>query len=282
MKKILTLAVAALVSFSAFAQGPVTKYLERRFGGDDKSAVYVEKGRKSIGIKGGFRSFTASGDETTNAGYALLSLLNVGNGQVKVWNVAPRFSYFVADNLSVGVQLHYTGYSLDTDLNLDFRDILNSDNEALNVNISNRSMRHHTGGASLVMRRYVPLFGSKTFAVFGEGRLQGSYGITTSAPRDAKDVNRERMSHTYGISLNACGGLSYKLKDNTAITVSIPLFGVGYNHTVQNKTTVSREIDEATGNQIERKINSTAHLSEFSATRSLDFLGIQFGFARYL
>lgn len=280
MKKLFVLA-ALFMSLSAYAQDPVTKYLEGRFGGPD-SQTFIPKGYHALGIKGGYRSFGAVGDDNTNAGYALLSILNIGNGQLRVWNVSPSYSIFIADDLSLGVSLNYNGYAADTDLRLDFRDILKTTDEALNFTISNRSMRHHAGGLSVNIRKYMPLFGSKHFAVFGEGRLEGSYGATTNAPRgDNKDYNRERISQTYGVALKAGGGLAVKMGDN-AITISIPLFGLGYNYTTQDKTTTQSIKDETTGQVVIEQVKSKTHLSTFNAARNLDLLGVQFGFTRYI
>ena len=183
MKKICTLALL-LACISAQAQGPVSRYLQGRFGVPEHP-VFIEKGSRAIGIKGGFRSFSVSGDDATNVGYALLSLLNVGDGRLKVWNVAPSFSTFIADDLSLGVSLHYNGYAVSTNLRLDLRDIIDTTNEAFNLTVSNRSMQHHAGGVSIALRKYIPFFGSQMLAVFAEGRLQGTYGITRRAYPDA-------------------------------------------------------------------------------------------------
>lgn len=289
MKRIILVAASLLAGLSAFAQGPLTKYLEGRFGGEEEESVFIEKGRKAFGISGGYRSFNALGDDATNAGFSLLSLLNIGNGQLKIWNVAPSFSTFIADNLSLGVAVNYNGYAVDTDIRLDFRDIVSSTSEALNVTVSNRSMRHHSGGVSLVLRKYVPFFGSKTVAVFAEGRLYGDYGATYSTPREGntKAVNRERLSQGIDVGLKAGGGVAFKMKDNTAITLSIPIFGIAFSHTMQDKITKRTEqyTDPDTGNVYERAlpdIVSKSHMNSFNASRSTDLLGIQFGFVRYM
>lgn len=270
---------------TVFAQDPVTRYLEERFDGSQDGKAFVKKGSRSIGIKGGFRSFNASGDEATNTGYALLSMLNVGNGQLKVWNVSPSIQYFLSNDLSLGVSLDYTGYAVSTDIRLDLRDIVNSSNEELNLTLSNRAIQHHALGLSLVMRKYVPLFGSKYVAVFGEGRFQTSYGATTNEPLDVKDYNRERLSGALSVSLKAGGGLAVKLKNNNAITVSIPLFGIGYSYTSQEKTTTAmQETTDASGATVKVPVTekSRSHMSSFNASRSLDLLGIQFGFVRFI
>lgn len=281
MKKIIAFAAVVLMSLSAFAQDPITKYMEGRFGNEGSSPVFISKGRHALGIKVGFRSINASGDDVTNAGYSLLSLLNIGKGQLKIWSVSPRFSTFIANDLSLGLEFNYSGYAVDTDLRLDFRDIFNSESDALNVTVSNRSMVHHAGGAALVLRKYVPVLGSQYVAVFAEGRLQGTYGATTSAPRDLKDVNRERLSQDFSIGLKAGGGLAFKLKDN-ALTLSVPLIGIVYNRTKQDKTTTILETDETTGQVKSRQVKSTSNMSGFNIARNVDLLGLQIGFVRYL
>ena len=288
MKKLFALAVAAVISTSVFAQGPMAKYLEGRFGGPEKH-VFIEKGSHAIGIKGSFRSFNVSGDDATNAGYALVSLLNIGDGSLKIWNVDPSFHMFLADDLSLGVSLHYMGYSVNTDLRLDLRDIINSTSENLNFSFSNRSIAHHAGGVSIALRRYVPFFGSKMLAVFGEGRLQGTYGVTTNAPRDreGKDYNRDRLNQAFSVALKIAGGACIKLPDNSAITVSVPLFGLAYNNTVQNKTTTSivsepDPNDPSKNIEKETTIKSRTRMSSFNAARNIDFLGIQIGYTRFI
>lgn len=284
-KQILMVVALVFTCATTFAQDPVTRYLEDRFDGSQDGKAFVRKGSRSIGIKGGFRSFNASGDESTNTGYALLSMLNVGNGQLKVWNVSPSIQYFLSNDLSLGASLDYTGYAVSTDIRLDLRDIVNSSNEELNLTLSNRAIQHHALGLSLVMRKYVPLFGSKYVAVFGEGRFQTSYGATSNQPLDVKDYNRERLSGALSVSLKAGGGLAVKLKNNNAITVSIPLFGIGYSYTSQEKTTTTmQETTDASGATVKVPVTekSRSHMSNFNASRSLDLLGIQFGFVRFI
>lgn len=292
MKKLFALAVAAVMSTAVFAQDPVTKYLEGRFGGEEKR-MFMPKGSHSIGIKGGFRSFSVMGDDATNQGYTLLSMLNVGDGKLRIWNLSPGFSTFLADDLSLVVSLEYTGYAIDTDLRLDLREVINSTNEALNLTLSNRSMQHHSVGASVALRKYVPLFGSKYIAVFGEGRLQTSYGATINNTRDkdVKNFTRDRLSGMLTVALKAGGGVAIKLKDNSAFTVSVPLFGLSFNYSKQDKTTTkitvetkpdpadpSKNITEA----YTEIIKSTTTMTSFNASRNVDFLGVQIGYVRFI
>lgn len=291
MKKLITLAFL-LVTVTAFAQDPVTKYLQKRFGGEEKT-VFMPKGSHALGIKGGFRSFNVVGDDATNQGYTLLSMLNIGEGKLRIWNVSPSYSSFLKDDLALVVALHYTGYSVNSDLRLDLREIVNSTNDALNFTLSNRLMQHHSLGASVALRKYVPLFGSKSIAVFGEGRFETSYGATSNSPRDKEDKTflRDRMSGVFTLALKAGGGVAVKLKDNSAVTVSVPLFGLAYSYSKQNKITTEVITEEKPDPadpqktipvQTVNQINSTTHMSSFNATRSVDFLGVQIGYTRFI
>ena len=283
MKKSIIIVVAALVGLSANAQGLLDRFTDPEKG----RTVFIEQGNHALGISGGYRSFRASGDEDANAGYAFLTLLNIGDGRLQTWGVTPSFSVFVADDVSIGLSLDYNGYLLDTDLNLDFRDIVSSVNPSMNVKISNRHYLSHSVGASFVVRRYLSFFGSKTFGVFGEGRLFANYTYTTSSPRETKVANRERMSRGFGVGVKLATGLAVKLRDGSALTLSVPIVGVGWNESTQIKNTLiirDQAAYEANPNDpaATEVSESSAHLSSFNASRDLDFLGIKFGYVRYI
>ena len=282
MKRIFTIAaIALLAGVSAQAQGILDRFKDPEKG----NVVFIEKGSHAWGISGGYRSFTAQGDADANAGYALFSLLNIGDGRLQTWSVTPSFSWFPANDFSLGVTLDYDGYLVDTDLNLDFREILNSNNGILNVTLSNRNILHHSIGASFVARKYLSFFGSKMFAVFGEARLGANYFYSNSTPREYKSFNRERLSNGIGVGLKLGGGLALKLRDGSAITVSVPIFGISWNGTNQTKNVIEREttVDDG-GNEttVETKTTTKSFMNQFNASRNTDLLGIKFGYVRYI
>ena len=99
------------------------------------------------------------------------------------------------------------------------------------------------------------------------------------------------MSGVFTLALKAGGGVAVKLKDNSAVTVSVPLFGLAYNYSKQNKITTEVIIEEKPDPADPQKtipvekvnqINSTTHMSSFNATRSVDFLGVQIGYTRFI
>lgn len=284
MKKLVCV-LAALLPLVASAQG-IGGILDRFKDPEKGNSVFISKGHWSWGISGGYRSFAAAGDGVGD-GYSVLSLLNIGNGYLKMYNVSPNFSYFVADDLSLGLSLDYSGYAVDTDIRLDFRnffdlegmfggfedpedqDSLEDAAAALNVRISGRHMLRNAWGGSFKLRKYLSFFGSKTFAVFGEARLYGNYGQIESCPIDNDGIyvtGKARTSRTIAAGLKLGGGLCIKLRDNSAFTISIPLVGATYQYTIQHKNN--------TGND--------AHMASFNVSRELDYLAFQVGYVHYI
>ena len=128
-------------------------------------------------------------------------------------------------------------------------------------------------GASVTGRRYVSFFGSKMIAVFGEGRLYGNYGWVKSWPLDEENMEKEgrrRNSTAWGAGIKVAGGLCVRLRDNSALTLSVPIMSVGYSHTLQDKQQgVGMEDNQAT-------------MSSFGLNRNAEVFSIHVGFVRYM
>lgn len=284
MKKILLISALLLAATAVFAQSPIQNALSRFTDPEKGHTVFIEKGHYALGLSGGYRSFSAAGDGAGN-GYAILSILNIGDGKFAMYNVAPSFSYFLADDLSLGLRLDYSGYTLDTDIRANLNEWINlgfdeeaSDPEsaemqdmlkdALNVRISGRHMVRNSWGGSLALRKYLSFFGSKTFAVFGEARLYGNYGRVLSCPISEEGVyNQKKMrtSDIYSTGLKLGAGLCVKLRDNSAFFIGLPIVGASYDYTKQHKAQ-----------------GSNAHMSQFNISRDIDFMAIQVGYTRYI
>ncbi len=81
-------------------------------------------------------------------------------------DVSAGLSWFFRDNLSLGVRFGYGNTSLD----LNHAELLNI------LKLENKHIRRETYAGALALRGYMPLFDSKIFALFCEGRLTGSFG----------------------------------------------------------------------------------------------------------
>jgi len=223
--------------------------------------------------------FDITGDNAGD-GYAILSVLNLGEGKFNTWNVYPSFSWFVADDVSLGVRLNYGGYLINTNIQLDFRDVIGgtAQDDYLNLQISRRHMVHHKGGAAFTARRYKSLFGSQMLGVFAEARLFGNYGVTSSnpIPKDGGDVTKIRVSNHISLGVGIAGGLAVKLKDNSVFTLSIPLVGAAWEYSRQLKYWT---IEEETGKTVEQ---GGSRMNRFEVSRTVDASGIQVGYVRYI
>ncbi|MBP3203475.1 MAG: hypothetical protein J6M31_07740 [Bacteroidales bacterium] len=269
MKKLLVLLSLLLLSVSAQSQG-----ILKRFDAPEKGhTTFIPKGCRSLGITGSYRQLKVGG-ETANDGFSILSFLNVGDGSVRMWEVAPNFQYFIADDLSLGVRLDYNGYNVDTDLKLDLRDILDDDS---NFQITSRHMVHHAWGASTYVRKYLSFFGSKLFGVFGEARLYGNYGITNSFPYDKDGVAKEhknRNSRGLQAGLKLGAGGAFRFRDGSTIFLCIPFAQIGFNYTWQKK---ERGVDSQGA-----VLTNDARMSSFNIARNIDFLSLQVGYSRFI
>lgn len=278
MKRLFLSAIMIMAASLANAQGPIAGILNRYTDPEKGQVTFIEKGNRAFGISGSFRSFDASG-AAEGDGYSILSILNIGNGSAKLWSVAPSFSWFVADDVSIGVNLNYSGYLIDSNLLLDFRDILGIDEEVFNVQISNRHMHRHAGGVALTTRKYMSFFGSKTVGVFGEGRLYGKMGWIESYPIPDEDeaLDKLRYTNSYDLGFKVAGGLAVRLRDNSAITISIPIFGLAWQTSHQRKYNALEDEDGKT-----YMAERAGNLNRFTVARDIDKLGVQFGYVRYI
>ena len=262
MKKLFFVLACILLGNAASAQGILDRFSDPEKG----RTVFIPKGNHAIGIGASYRSFEASG-ENAGDGYSILSLLNIGDGRLNIWSVSPSLCWFVADDFSIGVRLDYSGYRVNTNLLLDFRDVMNDSDPDLNLQISSRHMVRNVGGLSFTARRYVSFFGSKTFGVFGEGRLFGNYGVIKSHPLK-EDVDKFRTSRVMSAGLKFSGGACIKLRDNSALSISVPILGGVWKHSTQKK-----EWKEDVGH---------AKLNSFNISRNVDLFGIQVGYTRFI
>ena len=278
MKRILCIAAAAFVSLAAMAQSEVG-ILNRFTDPDIGKTVFIEKGYRVINLVGGYRSIKAGGD-VTGDGYSILSLINIGEGEYVHYNISPSFSYFIKDDLSLDFRLEYSGYKLDADIRADLRELLNlgviADEEEreeigdlLNIHILGRHMSRKSWGSAIALRRYMSFFGSKTIGLFGEARLYGEFSQIESYPLkngNQQNLAKSRTSDVWSTGLKLGAGLCVKLRDNSAITVSIPLLGATYNYTSQRKANT----------------DNRAHLSQFNISRDIDYMAIQIGYSLYI
>lgn len=182
-------------------------------GMSNPNAVFIEKGTKSAGLLLGWDHWGADGDD----GADLLSLITGLNGHVNNFDMSASGSWFLKDNMSVGVSIGYSDMRAEVD-SIDF----------LGNNESDRHLFRQALSGAVTMRQYLPLFKGDVIAMFVEGRLSGRMGYFKSYK-----MNDDRKEGSYSdldrVMLGVYPGISAFATRNISFELSLALFELGYN-----------------------------------------------------
>lgn len=204
---------------------------------------------------------TASYSTHTNEDYKLLVVDNIDSKGYTV-NVAPMVAYAIGKNMALGVRFGY-GRTL---LALDNASVSVAGND-FNVDYFHRLKHSYTG--TLFWRPYIPLGYSNRFAVFAEVQLNMSGGqskvVAENGVIDGMQNYAGDYAQTFGASIALQPGIVAFVTDNTAIELSIGVFGIGVDYVSQLK------------NQIEE-----GKFMSSNANFKLNFLSVGFGVSFYL
>lgn len=193
-----------------------------------ESNTFVPKGYGSTGLSIAYDTYNAGNG---NSGYEFLSIVDDVDGKLSTFKIAPSFSYFFARNTSAGFRIGYTNTSFDVN-----NASLSMDNDS-NIDLSNHYLRSNKYTASATIRNYIPLFGSKFFALFNEGRLIGGFGQSKSykLTDGGKDGT---FTDNYSIALGLNSGLCSFITNDFAFEVSVDVLGCEYSHSRQTKNQI--------------------------------------------
>ena len=210
------------------------------------NSLFIHKGTVGGGLSVSYANYQI-GNGSDDAGYKMLfSLLDNVNGGLQSFGVAPYISYFIKDNLSLGLRFDYdkSGY------NLNAADIALGDLMTLNISDMNYLKQSYSG--SITLRNYMPIADSKRFAMFAELRATGSYAQSESyKTQDGKKYGT--YQDIYKGSLSVVPGLCCFVTNEAAWEVSVGVLGFTHQKTVQ--TTNQVEVSQMTQNNASFKIN---------------------------
>ena len=230
----------------------------RKLRGFTSDTNFVPKGQW---IFGG----TASYSTHHNNGYKLAIIDDIDSEGYTI-KVSPMIAYAPWKNMAVGLRFSYG------------RSMLSLDNAALafgegdtgiNINIDFYHQVKHSYTGTLFWRPYIPLGHTNRFAIFAEVQLN----FTTSQSKlvaedgiiDGHQNYRGRYANSFGGSLALQPGIVAFVTNNTAIELSIGVFGIGYEKTNQVR------------NQIEKGSVESSDMNF-----KVNLLSIGFGFSFYL
>ncbi|MGM9736349.1 MAG: hypothetical protein ACI3ZL_08050 [Candidatus Cryptobacteroides sp.] len=244
MRKIAFILTMLLGCTSAFAvsnkKSKTVEPFERGLGGT-LTGVFVPKGTVSTGINFNYKTIDLGGNSSDDFGYSMLfGLLGDLKGSMYTFGVAPQVSYFLADNLSLGVRFDYDR----SFLTLNSASLSISDD--IGFSLTDYNMFQHTFSGSLTTRYYMPLANSKRFGVFVEARATGVYGQS----KLWKVVEEDKYG-TYSVTLKGAltfvPGICIFATDNVAVEVAIGVLGLEYSRVDQYRNQVEHSVKTTSG-----------------------------------
>ena len=251
MRKFLFAALLLTVGSMSFAKTPEKKF-DRGLG--DASTVFIPKGMMTLGTSISYNRYSAGNGDV---GYELMSLITGLEGTLSTVKISPAAFYFIGKNTAVGARFGYSytsmhmdkaSISLDTDNNFDF---------------SNHYFESQKYLGQFAVRNYVPLFGSRVFAMFNEIRIGGSKGRGKSYQMDG-DEKDGTFSDSYALNIGVYPGLTAFLTNNLSFELSLSVLECNYSYTKQTKNQVY-----------------TSSLSHFGTTFRPNLLGVGFSIMYY-
>ncbi len=207
---------------------------------------FIPKGTVGGGLTVSYSNY-ALGNAADDAGYKMLfSLLEGVQGNLQSFGLAPFLSYFVADNLSIGLRFDYDYSALDLgSASMSLGDLVSFDLQDYGY-----TKQAYTG--AIALRNYIPIAGSKRFAMFAELRASGGYAQSESFQlTDEGKFGTYQDIYKYSIGL--VPGLTCFVTNEIAIEASVGVLGYDYQKIVQ--TTNQVEVSQAVSKGANFKVN---------------------------
>ena len=255
MKKLLICALALVASVSVQAQDvpesgkdTLTRVYQEPFdrGIGLPNNRFIPKGTVGAGLTVSYSNYDL-GNGTDDVGYKMLfSLLDGVSGSIQSIGLAPFLSYFISDNLSLGLRF---GYDTTT---LDLESAGMSIGDLVSFNLQDIGYEKQSYSGAIALRNYIPIAGSKRFAMFAELRASGGYAQSQSF-QVTEEGKFGTYQDIYKASLSVVPGLCCFVTNEAALEVSVGVLGFTHQKTVQ--TTNQLEVSQMTQNNASFKIN---------------------------
>ena len=194
--------------------------------------IFIPKGTIGLGLTFSYRTIDfANPKNEDDMGFSVLSVLTGLKATAHTFSISPGFDYFVKDNVSLGFRFDYG----NTFLNL--ADASLSLSEDLSFGIKDFNYESNSYSAAFTARDYIPIAGSKRFAVFIEGRLVGGYGQTKNYKME-DGLKHGVYSDIYKASINMVPGVCVFVSNAVAFEVQVGVLGIGVQKRVEKENQV--------------------------------------------
>lgn len=241
MKKIFIL-TAMMLAFSVISSAEKKEDSAEAFdrGIEKSTTCFIPKGAVGGGITFSYNDYNI-GNAANDIGYTMLfSLIDGVKGNMTSFGVSPQVSYFVADNLSVGLMFDYERSRIDNavgQLSL---------GDGMSFGVNDYNYFKHTYSGAVTCRYYMPLAKSKRFGMFAEVRAAGGYGQSESY-RVENDEKFGTYQDIYKFSLGLVPGLSVFVTDEVALEVAIGILGLNWQKVEQTTNQVDKSVMTSSG-----------------------------------
>ncbi|MDE6532273.1 MAG: hypothetical protein K2M27_01910 [Muribaculaceae bacterium] len=187
---------------------------DRNFGRFDRGLfnyLFIPKGIWQIGVTASYGEFSTSDLEV----FELLSDIDISGN---MFSIRPYFSYFIGNNMSVGLRLGYNSGRANVDsFNVDI-------DESMSFNLKDIYYRSESYSAALTFNQYYGLARRGRFGIYNEVELSFSSGNSDfSRPYNGEP----KMTHTTTMqaALNFSPGVCVFIMDQVSFNVSFGVFG---------------------------------------------------------
>lgn len=245
MKRLLIVITFLTAGLSSWAAGDKSELGQFDRGIGKANSLFIPKGTVGTGLSVSYSNYKV-GNGIDDAGYQMLfSLIDNMHGSLQSFGIAPSLSYFIADNLALGLRFDYdkSGFNLGS-MDLSLGDLM-----TLNVSDINYLKQSYSG--SVTLRNYMPIANSRRFAMFAELRATGAYAQSASyKTEDGKKYGT--YQDIYKGALSVVPGICCFVSNEAALEVSVGVLGFTHQKTVQktNQVEVSQMIQNNASFQI--------------------------------
>lgn len=222
---------------------PTGKRIDREI----KKNVFAYKGELALGLTASYGTLTSEDSD-------ILALLENIKAAGSVTTVSPFVSYFIANNMSVGVRMGYTSM----DARLDDMDLNLGSGGDIALSIPWVDMSSNTLRMSAFVRNYTSIDEAGRFGVFSELEASYAFGGNTMGFRmgaDSPTSYNDSQSATVKISFNP--GLAVYMFPNVCATISFGMGGFKYTKVKQYN-----DVGELTGERTQSKLQFRLNLAD--------------------
>ncbi len=240
MKKLLIISIILSLPIICSAGGKKEPAEPFDRGIGKSTSVFIPKGAIGGGVSFSYNDYNV-GNSDDDAGYNMLfSMVQGLSGSMTTFGIAPFVSYFVADNLAVGLRFDYDRSRLNLgNANLSL-------GESMSFGVQDYNYFKHMYSGAITGRYYMPIANSKRFAMFAEVRASGAYG-----QGESYKIEGEEKFGTYQdilkLSIGLVPGLSVFVTDEAALEVSVGVLGFDYQKITQTTNQVEKSVMEKSG-----------------------------------